>query len=466
MFVKEFKLNDYFNSDIKPALDGDDALKLIKADEDINVIISDVFMNPNCSNGYAPDPNKPNEPFGGIYLALEIKKLMQRSKKKREICCLLVSDKPAAAKHFQQWIPEDWESEGFIKFVDKFPRENLKEELLGKTYSAFVEIAKISKIIPNLASPKIITISPKMRDALTLAKDVSDTTSTVLLLGESGTGKELVARFIHSNSPRKDKPFVAINCAAIPENLLESELFGYEKGAFTGAIKETQGKFDLADNGTIFLDEVGEMSPALQVKLLRVLQEREVERLGGIKTIKVDVRVIAATNKDLEKAVEEKTFREDLYYRLKVVPIKLPPLREKKEDIPLLINYFVEKHNEKSSRSLNISDDTKHRMMSHNWKGNVRELENLIEGAVAVSKKQDGNKWIVDDIQKQPQPQQRDDSGFVIDILNAGMNANDAVKKFQKELAEAALKKANGVVKKAQQLLNLSASTFERWKKG
>lgn len=421
-------------------------------------------MEPNCSRLCAP-PDNPKRPFGGIWLANEIRTHIDSLKDNgttRDISCLLISDKKDAGKYLEEWIPKGQESERFVKFVEKFPAEwNFKEEFFNKTYIAFVEIAKISKIITDLAPPTIITISPKMKKELTVAENVSDTKSTVLLLGESGTGKELVARYIHDNSPRKDKPFVAINCAAIPENLLESELFGYERGAFTGATCQKKGKFELANNGTIFLDEIGELSPSLQAKLLRVLQEREIERIGSNETIKVNVRVISATNANLGELVETKKFREDLYYRINVVSIHLPLLKERKEDIPLLIDHFLAKYNAEYKRSLKISDTTKQRMMSYNWKGNVRELENFIDSAVAVSKGQDGEQWIAVKIREQSQPQQRED--FVLDIPDKGIDANKAVKKYKRELAEIALQKSGGDKTKAQQLLKVSDSTFDRW---
>jgi len=218
-----------------------------------------------------------------------------------------------------------------------------------------------------------------------------DNDSTVLILGESGTGKELVARSIHENSLNADKPLITVNCGAIPEELLESELFGHEKGSFTGAIRTRIGKFELADGGSIFLDEIGDMSPTLQVKLLRILQEREFERVGGAKTIKVNVRVIAATNQNLEKAIAEKRFREDLYYRLNVIPIELPSLVERENDIDLLISTFTQRFNKQKNRSVKgITPDALARLKNHSWPGNVRELEHMIERLVILK----GEGWI------------------------------------------------------------------------
>ncbi len=234
--------------------------------------------------------------------------------------------------------------------------------------------------------PNIVARSPKMQEVLALVERVAATPSTVLIGGESGVGKDLIAHLIHQRSSRSSGPFVKINSTAIPENLLESELFGYEKGAFTGATASKPGKFELADKGTLFLDEIGDVPPATQVKLLRVLQEREFERLGGTRTIKVDVRLIAATNRDLRAALEQGTFREDLYYRLNVVPIDIPPLREHKEDIPDLANLFLSRLAQKSQKKLEgIKPEAVRRLMDFHWPGNVRELENIVERACALA---------------------------------------------------------------------------------
>ena len=227
--------------------------------------------------------------------------------------------------------------------------------------------------------------SPLMQQLYQLISRVAPADSTVLISGESGTGKELAARAIHKNSKRANKAFVAVNCAALAENLLESELFGHEKGAFTGAVAQKKGRLEIADGGTLFLDEVGEISAALQVKLLRVLQEREFERVGGTRTIKVDIRLIAASNKNLEEAIEQGTFRQDLFYRLNVVGMEMPPLRDRREDIPLLASYFVEKYSAKCNRRVRgITPEARARLASYDWPGNVRELENAIERAIVL----------------------------------------------------------------------------------
>jgi DNA-binding NtrC family response regulator len=233
--------------------------------------------------------------------------------------------------------------------------------------------------------PRIIGRSEKIADVAQMVQKVAPTKTTVLLLGESGTGKELFARAIHNLSNRQSYPFVPINCAAIPRDLLESELFGHEKGSYTGADAKKLGKFELADKGTIFLDEVGDMDLTIQSKLLRAIEEGEIERIGAGKTIKVDVRIVAASNKDIEKAVEDKKFREDLYYRLNVFPIKIPPLRERKDDIPLLVEYFINKYCLEIKTSLkSVSKEALNMLINYHWKGNVRELENAIERAIIL----------------------------------------------------------------------------------
>jgi len=234
---------------------------------------------------------------------------------------------------------------------------------------------------------QIVGASPALARVLEMAKTVADSSATVLLLGESGTGKEMFARAIHHGSPRAAQPFVAVNCAALSQELLASELFGHEKGAFTGAIRQKQGKVEQAEGGTLFLDEVGEMKPELQTKLLRLLQEREFERVGGTRIIPVDIRVIAASNRDIEQAVKRGNFREDLYYRLNVVAIRLPPLRERREDIDGLVAFFLQKHAKESGKNLKtISEEALEALRSYAWPGNVRELENVIQRGIILSR--------------------------------------------------------------------------------
>ncbi len=235
-------------------------------------------------------------------------------------------------------------------------------------------------------SSDIVGTSVGIRDVVEMARRVADSDATVLVLGESGTGKELVAHEVHRASPRVRKPFVAVNCSAIPEGLLESELFGHEKGAFTGAGRQKRGRFELATSGTIFLDEIGDMSPQLQAKLLRFLQDHTFNRVGGSVEITVDVRVVAATNRDLEAAVADGGFRDDLFFRLNVVNIEIPPLRDRKEDIPLLVDHFLKLRAERGSKPKKMSPKTMHLVMNHDWPGNVRELENAIHRAVVLSR--------------------------------------------------------------------------------
>ncbi|WP_160679143.1 sigma 54-interacting transcriptional regulator [Clostridium sp. C8-1-8] len=262
------------------------------------------------------------------------------------------------------------------------------KELMGKLKRSEDELNYYKEELNKHASLQssfkdIIGSSGALKDILHICEMASKSTSTVLIRGESGTGKELIAKAIHNNSDRKDKPFVRVNCAAIPENLLESELFGYEKGAFTGAVKSKPGKFAIADEGTIFLDEIGDMPFSMQVKLLRVLQEREIESLGGLRPQKIDVRVIAATNRNLEEMIKDNGFREDLYYRLNVLPIHLPPLKERKEDIGLLVEHFITKLNEKLNKNIKgISKECILLLQDYSWPGNIRELENIIERAM------------------------------------------------------------------------------------
>ena len=238
-----------------------------------------------------------------------------------------------------------------------------------------------------LRQGEIIGVSPAFRRMMTLVEQVADSSATVLIQGESGTGKELVARAIHERSPRKAGPFVAVNCAALPETLLESELFGYEKGAFTGATARKEGRFEVANGGTLFLDEISDLSPVTQPKILRVLQEGEFERLGGNRTIKVDVRIVTATNQDLAALVRDKRFREDLFYRLNVITIALPPLRHRPEDVPVLAEHFLRLYAAKNNRRLEgFTKDAMRRLEGYSWPGNVRELENVIERAVVLAR--------------------------------------------------------------------------------
>ena len=299
--------------------------------------------------------------------------------------------------------------------------------------------------------PGIVALSPKMQEVLGLVERVAETNSTVLICGESGVGKDLIARAIHQCSRRSRGPFLKINSTAIPENLLESELFGYEKGAFTGAAASKPGKFELADGGTLFLDEIGDVPPPVQVKLLRVLQEREFERLGGTRTIKVDVRLVAATNRDLRAALEEGTFREDLYYRLNVVPINIPPLRDHKEDIPSLAELFLRKYAESSGKPIQgLSSAAMERLTRFHWPGNVRELENVIERAVVLSSGPmlEPLDIIIDEPAHKPTA--------AAAFLPEGMT----LEQWEDEMIREAVRRANGNKSQAARLLGLSRNAL------
>jgi DNA-binding NtrC family response regulator len=302
------------------------------------------------------------------------------------------------------------------------------------------------------AHPNIVARSPKMQEVLATVERVAPTNSTVLLGGESGVGKDLIARAIHEKSRRASGTFLKINSTAIPENLLESELFGFEKGAFTGAVASKPGKFELADKGTLFLDEIGDVPPATQVKLLRVLQEREFERLGGTRTVKVDVRLIAATNKDLREALEQGTFREDLYYRLNVVPIDIAPLRERKEDIPDLANLFISRFTGESGKPVEgITREAMQILVNYHWPGNVRELQNIVERACALAK---GNVLAPADIHLDVRPAKAANgaAGFLPD----GMT----LEQWEDEMVQEALRRANGNKSQAARLLGLSRNAL------
>ena len=260
-------------------------------------------------------------------------------------------------------------------------------DYLQKPYDSEKLLDTVSRALNKLSAldTEIVSVSPEMDKVKKLILKIAKSNSTVLIRGESGTGKELIARSMHKNSLRANETFQAVNCAAINENLLESELFGHEKGSFTGAVAEKKGLFEIANNGTLFLDEIGELDIALQAKLLRALQEKEIRRVGGIKDIEVDVRVLAATNRDLLKMTEEKRFREDLYYRLNVLSIEIPPLRERRTDTPVLIDYFLKKHTRGTDRKIAIAYDAKKLLLDYSYPGNVRQLESALERAILLS---------------------------------------------------------------------------------
>lgn len=300
---------------------------------------------------------------------------------------------------------------------------------------------------------EIIGKSEEIQQVFTLVGKVADTDSTILICGESGTGKELIAKAIHYRSNRAGNPFVSINCGALPENLLESELFGHVKGSFTGAIKDKDGLFKVANSGTFFLDEVGETSPAIQVKLLRVLQEREIIPIGGTSPIKVDVRLIAATNADLERAVNEEKFRADLYYRLNVIPIDIPPLRERPDDIQLLVDHFLKSASERTGRRKTISKEAMELLANYEWPGNVRELENIIERAGIL---QEGDQIQVEDLPDKIRNRTHERRKLVME------KAQMTLEELEKEYLISVLEETNWQKKKASAVLGINASTLYR----
>ncbi|MFY0576450.1 sigma-54-dependent transcriptional regulator [Cystobacter fuscus] len=354
---------------------------------------------------------------------------------------------------------------GAFDYVTKPFDQSELSAAIAKAAKAHV-VAQRSVRADAKARAAIIGESPQLQEVFKIIDKVADTPSTVLITGESGTGKELIASALHGASSRRDKPFIKINCAAIPHNLLESELFGYERGAFTGAVTSKPGRFELADGGTLFLDEIGEIPVEMQVKLLRALQEGEFERVGGIKTTRVDVRLIAATNRDLQAEIEAGRFRKDLYYRLAVVPVTLPALRERRGDIHMLAGHFVEKYNRKLNKKIEgIADDALALLQAYNWPGNIRELENLIERVLLFA---DGPLITAKDL---PEPVRRaatpvpaspaalaetpPGEGGLKDIVR--MKAAE----LEKDLITKALEETGGNVTRAARLLQISRKSLQ-----
>ncbi len=304
---------------------------------------------------------------------------------------------------------------------------------------------------------EIVGKSPRMQQVFNLISQAAPSRSTILVVGESGTGKELVAKAIHSNSPRADKPFIVVNSGSLPHDLLESNLFGHVKGAFTGAVYSKKGLFELADKGTLFFDEIGNIPLETQAKLLRVMQEREFMRLGGVDTVKVDVRIVAATNVDLRRAVEEGRFREDLYYRLNVIAIQLPPLRHRKEDVPALVGHFIDKYARENTKDVTgVTPEALQALMDYDWPGNVRELENVIErGVVLTTGSQIGRELIPDHVRTAP--------SFHVPHLTVppeGISLRDVIANFERRLIESTLESTGGVQKEAARLLGLKPTTL------
>ncbi len=328
-------------------------------------------------------------------------------------------------------------------------------------------VALRTQILEQHRLERLIGQSAPMQQLYGVIRRVAKTDSTVLITGESGTGKELIANAIHYKSPRSEMPFVPINCGAIPEELLESELFGHEKGAFTGAFKERRGRFELANKGTVFLDEIGEMSPKLQVKLLRFLQETKFQRVGGSRTVEVDVRILAATNKDLERAVAESEFREDLFYRLNVIPIHVPPLRDRAGDVGLLVWHFLNQHCLKKNLPLKrMSNGALESLKQYDWPGNVRELENVIERLVILT---DADEIQFQDLPKRMQTLEvavSEPATACIELGEDGINLKEMLDNLENRLILDALQRTGGVKNKAAKLLGLNRTTLiEKMKK-
>ena len=312
-----------------------------------------------------------------------------------------------------------------------------------------------SQVAKPVKFDNIIGTSEKMREVYEIVSEMTKNDATVLISGESGTGKELIARAIHFNGLRKDKPFIPVDCASIPENLLESELFGHEKGAFTDATAQKLGRFELANHGTLFLDEIGNLRMDMQGKILRALQEREIHRVGGVKTIKIDVRIISATNIDLKKAIAEGKFREDLYYRLNVVPIKLPPLRERKEDIPLLVRCFLGIFNQEFGKKIkDIAPEAMESLVNYSWPGNVRELRNVIERLVALTKEE------VISHERLPLDILLSAETGEADIGKEGMLLKEAREQFEKYFILGVLEKVNWNQTEAAKILGVHRNTL------
>lgn len=321
---------------------------------------------------------------------------------------------------------------------------------------------------PPLPSKKIIGTHPAIRRVLALARQVAPSRATVLISGESGTGKEMFARYLHDASDRRDKPFIAVNCAALPEHLLESELFGHEKGAFTGAIQKKPGKFELAHGGTLLLDEISEMDIGLQAKLLRVLQEGEIDRVGGTETIRVDVRVLATTNRNIEESVQNKEFRQDLYYRLNVIPLKLPPLRERGQDIIALGEFFIGRYSkEYGFKPSGFAPEAVLWLMEYPWPGNVRELQNLMERAVLLAAGSpirpshfllEGEEWPLDESLEIPEEHIEDDDGA--DAILGGTDGVVPLQEMERRLIMQSLDQTSGNRTQASKLLGISVRTL------
>jgi DNA-binding NtrC family response regulator len=345
--------------------------------------------------------------------------------------------------------------QGAFDYITKpFNREELRLTLVKALRMRRLEKENVelrAEITDRYRFDSIVGSSEKIRDVLDMAGRVATSDASVLITGESGTGKELLAKGIHYNSPRADGPFVAVNCAAIPEHLIESELFGHVRGAFTGAVKDKEGKFELAASGTLFLDEIGDLRVDLQAKILRVLQERQVDRLGGKHPVSVDVRIIAATNKDIERAVKEGAFREDLYYRLSVITLNMPPLRERRDDIPLLAQYFIKKFNRDSY--VRIVPEALTMLTAYGWPGNVRELENCIERASVLRR---GESITAAELPDKLRSEKASVGNIILNLPDEGISLED----LEKNLIMKALEKHKGNQTRAAEYLGITRPTL------
>lgn len=412
---------------IRTAMNGRQALEAL-AEEPADIVISDVKM---------PDMD-----------GIEMLRSLRETQPDLGVVLMTAFASVETAREAFKLGADDFIQKPFdVEELKLIVRKTLEKQALIDENRAFKRAQREKGSVKN-----IIGSSPKMHAIFQMIETVAEVQSTVLVYGESGTGKELVARAIHDLGPRAEKPFISINCGAFTETLLESELFGYVKGAFTGANTNRKGLFEAADGGTIFLDEIGEMSPAMQVKLLRVLQERRVRPVGGHDELSIDARVIAATNRDLKKMSEEGTFREDLFYRISVIPIALPPLREKPEDIPELIDHFVKKFCDQSGRSLTISPKAAQLLESYAWHGNVRELEHTIERAVALERTGEIQPERLPDHITNYNPQ-RIQSEF--ELPESGINLTSHLENLEKTYVVEALRATSGNQTKAADLLQM-----------
>lgn len=443
---------------------------------EIRFSVSEVLKRENFAVDVACDGQEAIEKFGKNYFDVVITDLSMPRKNGMEVLCFLKEHSPeticiiitgfgtiqGAVEAMRQgafdYLTKPVKLEEVIVVVDKALEVR---ELKRENRSLRQELLNIHGF------DRIVGVSKPMQEVFELVEKVAKADSTVLITGESGTGKELIAHALHYNSERKDRPFIPVNCAAIPAELLESELFGHEKGAFTHAINTRIGRFELANKGTIFLDEIGDMSPVLQVKLLRFLQERQFERVGGVKTIHVDVRIIAATNIDLEEAFHKGSFRDDLYYRLNVIPIHIPPLKERPEDIPLLIQHFLLKFcSGKRTRIEGIEKDAIKCLVAYDWPGNVRELENIIERMVILA---NGPMITVRDIPSgilgsAGQLPVADSS--MATLPEKGLSLSSAVGLLERTLILQALDRTGWVKNRAAKLLQMNRTTLiEKMKK-